>query len=110
MAKPLSFYGQINLTEIKKAMDSGHIVAKKISTKKGEQVVVDINVWVHEEADTYNNNATIQMVLKKEAFEANVNNSYYIGNLKYKVPVVQEVPSNEASSIIDEMTAKEGNF
>lgn len=109
MAKPLSFYGQINLSEIKNAMDSGHVVAKKITTKKGEQVVIDINVWVHDEADQYNNNAAVQMVLKKEAFEANVNNSYYIGNLKYKTPVSQEVPSNEASSVIDDITSN-GNF
>lgn len=36
MAKPLSFYGQINYTQLKKALRSGHIKAQRIQTKNGE--------------------------------------------------------------------------
>ena len=42
--KPLSFYGQLNLTEIKEGLKTGNIKAQKIQTKKGEQIIFDINV------------------------------------------------------------------
>ena len=98
--KPLSFYGQLNFTQIKEALKSGHIKAQKIQTKNGEQIVFDINVWVHEEADQFNNNAAIQCTLKKEAFEANVNNTYYIGNLKYKVPKVENATETDINNLL----------
>lgn len=104
MAKPLSFYGQLNLTEINEALKSGHISAKKIQTKKGDQIVFDINVWVHEEADNFNNNASVQMQLKKEAFEANVQNTYYIGNLRYKTPTTTEASAADISKEIENTT------
>lgn len=89
MQKPLSFYGQLNFTQIKAALKSGHIKASRIQTKNGEEIVFDINVWVHDQADQYNNNAAVQMSLKKESFEANVKNTFYIGNLKYQIPKVE---------------------
>ena len=94
--KPLSFYGQINYTKLKAAMKSGHIKMQKIQTKEGEQIVFDVNVWVHEEADPYNNNASVQCSLKKEAFDNNVANTFYIGNLKYKEAKVSEVTPDKA--------------
>ena len=89
-SKPLSFFGQLNFTQIKAELKSGHVKAQKIQTKNGEEIVFDINVWVHEEADQYNNNASVQLSLKKEAFEGGVKNTFYIGNLKYKVPMATE--------------------
>lgn len=100
--KPLSFYGQLNFTQIKEALKSGHIKAQRIQTKNGEQIVFDINVWVHEEADQFNNNAAVQCSLQKEAFEANVNNSYYIGNLKYKVPKVENASQEDIDNSVGE--------
>lgn len=100
--KPPSFYGQLNLTEIKAALKTGHIKAKKIQTQKGEQIVFDVNVWVHEEADQYNNNASVQMQLKKEAFEGGVKNTFYIGNLKYQEVKVSEATQEEVNEILDQ--------
>ena len=99
MSKPLSFYGQINYTQLKKALQSGHVKIQKIQTKNGEEIVFDINVWVHDEADQFNNNAAIQCTLKKEAFEANVKNDYYIGNLRYKVPKVTEASQEDINNV-----------
>lgn len=90
--KPLSFYGQINYTDLKAAMMSGHVKMQKVQTKDGEKIFVDVNLWVHEEADQFNNNAAIQASLKKEAFENGVKNTFYIGNLKY-----QTVKNTEAT-------------
>ena len=84
--KPLSFYGQINYTDLKAAMMSGHVKITKVQTKEGEKIFVDVNVWVHDEADQYHNNAAIQASLKKEAFEGGVKNTFYVGNLKYQTP------------------------
>ena len=98
--KPLSFYGQLNYTQIQAGLKSGHIKAQKIQTKDGEQIVFNINVWVHEEADQYHNNAAVQMELKKESFENNVKNSYYIGNLKYKVPTATEATAADINNAV----------
>ena len=100
MSKPLSFYGQLNFTEIKKALQSGHIKAQKIQTKNGEQVVFNINVWVHDEADQYNNNAAVQMELSKEAFENNLKNTFYVGNLRYKIPTATEATAEDIAKAV----------
>lgn len=102
MPKPLSFYGQLNYTQIKAALKSGHIKAQRIQTKNGEEIVFSINVWVHEEADQYHNNAAIQMELTKIAFENNVKNSFYIGNLKYKAPTSKEATSADVNKATGE--------
>ena len=95
MSKPLSLYGQLNFTEIKEALKSGKIKAQRIQTKKGEQIVFDVNVWVHEEADQYQNNASVQCQLKKEAFEAGEKNTFYIGNLRFQMPKVEDATSED---------------
>ncbi|EPM1459360.1 hypothetical protein RG089_002546 [Elizabethkingia anophelis] len=100
MAKPLSFYGQINYTQLKKALRSGNVKAQRIQTKNGEEIVFDINVWVHEEADQYNNNAAIQCTLTKEAYEANVKNDYYIGNCRYKEPKSTEATQEDINNAV----------
>jgi len=100
MSKPLSFYGQLNFTHIKEALKSGHIKVQKIQTQNGQQIVFDINVWVHEESDQYNNNASIQCTLKKASFEAHVKNTFYIGNLKYKVPRVENATQDDINNLL----------
>ncbi len=102
MSKPLSFYGQLNLTEINEALKSGHIKAQKIQTKKGEQIVFDVMVWVHEEADQFNNNASVQCSLKTESHQANVKNTYYIGNLRYQIPKVETATDSDIAEAITE--------
>lgn len=102
MSKPLSFYGQLNFTKIKEALKSGQIIAQKIQTKDGEQIVFDANFWVHAEADQYNNNASVQMQLKKEAFEAGVKNTFYIGNFKYQTPKVEDATDKDINDLVDD--------
>ena len=100
--KPFNFYGQLNFTQIKKALKSGEIQAQKIQTKNGEEIVFAVNVWVNEEADQYNNNASVQCQLKKEAFEAGVKNTHYIGNLKYQTPRTTEVNQDELNKLVED--------
>lgn len=100
MSKPLSFYGQLNFTEIKEALKSGHIKASRIQTRKGEQIVFDVNVWVHEEADEFNNNASIQCSLKRESYEANVKNTFYIGNLRFQAPKVKDATVEDLTKAV----------
>ncbi|MFL9835019.1 hypothetical protein [Chryseobacterium terrae] len=93
--KPLNFYGQINYTDLKAAMMSGKVKMQKVQTKDGEKIFVDVNVWVHDEADKYNNNASVQSALKKEAYEAGEKNTYYVGNLRYLTPKNTEISSED---------------
>lgn len=96
--KPLNFYGQINYTDLKTAMMSGKVKMQKVQTKDGEKIFVDVNVWVHDEADQYNNNASVQCALKKEAYEAGEKNTYYVGNLKYQSPKSTEVTAQDIAN------------
>lgn len=102
MSKPLSFFGQLNYTQIQAALKSGHIKAQRIQTKNGEEIVFGINVWVHDEADQYNNNAAVQVELSKEAYENNVKNTYYIGNLKYKAPTAKDITADDISKVVND--------
>lgn len=102
MSKPLSFYGQMNYTKMKKALKSGQIKAQRIQTKDGEEIVFDYNFWVHEEPDQYSNNAAVQMQLKKEAFEAGVKNTFYIGNGRYQTPKVQDATVEDITKAVEE--------
>lgn len=102
MQKPLSFYGQINYTKLKEAMKSGKIVGQKVQTKDGEQLFININVWVNEEADQYNNNASIQCQLNKEAYEAKEKNTYYIGNLRYQTPSTKDATTEDIAKATED--------
>ena len=102
MSKPLSFYGQINYTKLKEAMKSGQIVGQKVQTKDGEQLFININVWVNEEADQYQNNASVQCQLTKEAYEAKEKNTYYIGNLRYQKPNVTDASAEYIAKVTED--------
>lgn len=102
MPKQQSFYGQLNFTKIKEALKSGHIKAQRIQTKEGEQIVFDINVWVHDEPDQYSNNAAVQASLKKEAFEAGVKNTFYLGNLRFQTPKVEDATEQDIAAAVPE--------
>lgn len=98
--KPLNFYGQINYTDLKAAMMSGKVKMQKVQTKEGEKIFVDVNVWVHDEADQYNNNASVQCALKKEAYEAGEKNTYYVGNLRYQSPKTTEATAQDVANAV----------
>ncbi|PWN67617.1 hypothetical protein [Chryseobacterium oncorhynchi] len=96
---PLSFYGQIDFTELQEALKTGKAKAAWVDLKKGRHLMVDINVWVKSEADQYNNNASIQVQNKTE-FQGE--NQAYIGNLKYKKPKTTEASSESISQAMTE--------
>ncbi|HLS11784.1 MAG TPA: hypothetical protein VK050_06445 [Flavobacteriaceae bacterium] len=100
MSKNRSFYGQLNWTRIKYALQSGKIKAQRIQTKHGEQIFFDINVWVNDEPDQYGQDASVQMQLSKEAYEAKEKNPYYIGNLKFREPTATDVSPEEIKNIV----------
>ncbi|AZA49559.1 hypothetical protein EG346_15850 [Chryseobacterium carnipullorum] len=96
--KPLSFYGQIDYTELREALKTGKVKATWVEFKnKGKRLMVDINVWVKEEADQYQHNASIQ-VQNKEEFQSD--NKAFIGNLKYKKPKAVEASPESVSDAV----------
>lgn len=100
MSKPLSFYGQLNYTKITKALKSGQIKAQRIQTKDGEEIVFDANFWVNAEADQFNNNASVQCQLKKEAYEAGAKNPYYIGNFRYQIAKTTDATEEDIAKLV----------
>ncbi len=95
--KPLSFYGQIDYTELKEALISGKVKANWVELKKGKHLMVEVNVWVKDEADQYNNNASIQLQHKPE-FQGE--SAPYIGNLKYKKPKATEASTDSINNTV----------
>ena len=95
--KPLSFYGQIDYTELQEALKTGKVKASWVNLKKGKHLMVDINVWVKDEADQFNNNAAIQVQNKPEFQNEN---QAYIGNLKYKKPKAAEATAESISEAV----------
>lgn len=102
MSNKTNFYGQINYTRLVEAMKSGKVAGKRIQTKNGPQVVVDINVWVHDEP-RFNQDASIQCQLNKEAYEAGEPNPFYIGDLKRSTPKVQDIAPDQMAGMVDEV-------
>src|SRR5699024_2162599 len=99
MSNNRSFYGQLNWTKIKHALQSGKIRAQRIQTKHGEQIVFDVNVWVNQESDQYGQDASVQMQLTKEEFEAKEKNPYYIGTLRFREATATDVSPEEMKGL-----------
>lgn len=97
MSKPLSFYGQINYTRLKNALKEGKVKAEWVETKNGKELMVNVNFWVKEEADQYNNNAALQLQNKPEFQEEY---GAYVGNFKYKVPKTQEASQDSINHLV----------
>lgn len=96
--KPLSFYGQIDYTELKEALKAGKVQATWVDTQKGKRLMVNLNVWVKEEADQYQQNASIQLQHKVE-FRSE--KAPYIGNLKYQKPKVTEASQESITNEVE---------
>lgn len=99
MSKPLSFYGQINYTKLRNALKEGKIKAEWIDTRNGKELVVNANFWVKEEADQYNQNASIKLQNKTEFHEEN---APYIGNFRYMLPSSQEATESNMKDLLNE--------
>ena len=69
-------YGSLNYDALLKAVKSGKV--KTFKTESGVRLV-NINVWVNDEPDKYDNDASIQVQFKDEFKEEKAD---YVGNLK----------------------------
>lgn len=69
-------YGSINYDALLKSIKSGKV--KTFKTESGVRLI-NINVWVNDEPDKYDNDASIQVQLKDDFKEEKGD---YIGNLK----------------------------
>lgn len=85
MSNGKKYWGNINLDEIKNAINEG---AKIFEGKKGKYL--DVNVWINEEADQFGNSCSIQ-VWNKETKKAT-----YLGNLKLSESGAPEVKVSES--------------
>ena len=68
------YWGSINLTEIKKALDSG---IKPYDGKKGKYL--DVSVFVSEQPDQFGNSCSVSTYNKEDK------QAYYLANLKKSV-------------------------
>ncbi|MEA1849242.1 hypothetical protein U9K52_09985 [Chryseobacterium sp. MHB01] len=69
-------YGSLNYDALLKAVKSGRV--KVFKTESGVRLI-NINVWVNDEPDKYDNDASIQVQLKDEFKEEKAD---YVGNLR----------------------------
>ncbi|WP_313373793.1 hypothetical protein [Chishuiella sp.] len=68
-------YGSINLSELNEQAKKGH---KAFSRGKNGKIYFNVNVWINDEPDQYNNDASVQLNFK----DATKDDQMYIGNLK----------------------------
>jgi hypothetical protein len=67
------------------------------------QSILNVVVWINDEADQYGNNASIQISQSKEEREAGVK-ATYIGNLKEPQSRNNEPTSTRTESVADDVT------
>ena len=68
-------YGSVNLSELNEQAKKGH---KAFSRGKNGKIYFNVNVWINDEPDQYNNDASVQLNFKDAPKEEQV----YVGNLK----------------------------
>jgi hypothetical protein len=86
-----SMYGSIDFSKLLEEAKKGNKAFKRAENGK---IYLDIKLWINDEPDTYNNNASLQSNPKKE----NADHRFYFGNLKYSEvkPIVQEdIPAED---------------
>ena len=84
MANGTKYWGSINLSEIKAAIESGIL---PFEGKKGKYLPVD--VWVTEEPDQFGNSCSIS------CYNKNTKQATYLGNLKKSGPFANEAPADK---------------
>lgn len=84
-------YGSINYDALLKILKTGK--AKTFVTESGVRLV-NINVWVNDKPDDYDNDASIQVQLKEKFVKAGEKNPY-IGNLKKHTPKITEAKAED---------------
>lgn len=85
-------YGSLNYDALLKAVKSGKV--KTFKTESGVRLI-NVNVWVNDEPDKYDNDASIQVQYKDEFKEEKAD---YVGNLKkYVKKEPKEASANDFS-------------
>ena len=87
-------YGSLNFSALKTALKTGKV--KTFTTESGVQLI-NINVWINDQPDNYDNDASIQVQFKDEFREEK---QPYIGNLKKYVK--KEPQTTDSASFVDD--------
>lgn len=86
-----SFYGRINYDKLLENLKSG-----KLKTFKHENGTryINVNVYINDEPDKYENDGSISSPLKEEYHQDNIK-SVFIGNLRKSTPKIQEANADD---------------
>lgn len=99
MSKPQSLNGSINLTKLIQLGKQGKLNSTRVQTKNdGECIFVNINVWIKDEADQYNQNASIEAIRPTDHEPAMPRN--YVGNMKFMQ--IKEAPAATPTDFEDD--------
>lgn len=95
----ISLYGSINFDKLMEALKSGKV--KTYKTENGVRLV-NVNVWVNDEADQYGNHASVSLPLKEE-YQEEKNKAVYVGNLKKNTPKITEASEQDFQEEDDDL-------
>lgn len=81
------FYGQINMSDLHKAMKAAHTAFKKVHKKTTNEdiVVCGVVMWLNDEPDKYGNTVSIHLNSTENAPAEEKARKVYIANLKPNV-------------------------
>lgn len=88
---PQSFYGSINYDKLLEALKEGKV--KTFKTENGVRLV-NVNIWINDKPDQYDNDASISLPLKEE-FHEDKKKAVYVGNLKKHEPKIEEAGAED---------------
>ena len=89
-------YGSISLSKLNEMAKAGH---KAFSKGKDGKIYFNVNVWINDTKDQYENDASVQVSFKDATKEEKV----YIGNLKFsEVKEATHLQKNDAEIPSDE--------
>lgn len=103
MANTRSLFGSINITDLAEAIKNKKAAVKKVQTQKGEKLFADVVIWIKDEADEFNNNASMQISFKKE-FKDDPEKRPYVGNFKFMAGGATEANQNDTNAAANNLT------
>lgn len=86
-----SFFGSIDYDKLVEALKTGQV--KTFKTDNGKRLV-NVNVWINDTEDQYDNIASISLSLKDE-FKEEKKKVVYIGNMKKSTPSITEAAAED---------------
>lgn len=84
---PQSFYGSIDFSKLIEEAKKGNKAFTKASNGK---IYLNVNIWLNDEQDQYNNIGSIQANFK----DATKEERFYLGNFKRSEPKVKPLEAN----------------